>query len=116
MANSTKKKQPRSTKVVISGDATVATAAKWKRDVSAALAAATDVEIVLQDITSADVTLLQLLCSAHRTAADQNKNLTMTGGKKDPVARLLRNAGFLRHLGCLEQDRKTCLWIETLQR
>jgi hypothetical protein len=69
--------------------------------------------VVLDAITNADVTLLQLLCSAHRTAAEQNKVLTMEGGDRSPVAQLIQHAGFLRHIGCHEITGQPCLWIDT---
>jgi ABC-type transporter Mla MlaB component len=116
MGNTRKDKKPANTTVVIKGDATIAAVGRLKKELTEALAAAQEVQVQLQNITAVDVTLLQLLCAAHRSAAEQKKGLTVTGGKQELFAQLLRKAGFLRHMGCRENDRKACLWIDTLQR
>jgi len=107
-----KAKKTTTTNLVISGEATVAAVKKLKASMEKALRSAESVHVELERISSVDVSLLQLLCSAHRTAARAGKTLTIVGVEREPVAGLLRQAGFLRHIGCHETTRRSCLWFE----
>lgn len=99
--------------VVITGDATIGSVKKWKRELEKALRSASSVQVEIGQISRIDVTFLQLLCAAHRTSAVLGKDLTIAGVEREPIASLLRQAGFLRHIGCHESTRRSCLWFET---
>jgi ABC-type transporter Mla MlaB component len=113
MAAGRQKRKEGAKTVVASGPMTVATANKMKAVLVEALGSADAVTVSLENIAGVDVAFLQLLCSAHRTAAEGGKTLTVTGTDREPVASLLRQAGFLRHIGCHESTRRSCLWIDT---
>ena len=112
MATGRQKRKEEPRKLIMNGPVTVATVGKAKAALQEALGAASAVTVSLESITSVDVSFLQLLCSAHRTAADADKVLTVTGTDQEPVASLLLQAGFLRHIGCHENTRRSCLWVE----
>jgi ABC-type transporter Mla MlaB component len=112
MADRKREKTKKPLTLVISGDATVGAARKLKAELGKALRAAANLHVELEQISRIDVSFLQLLCSAHRTAADGGKVLTIVGVEREPVAGLLRQAGFLRHIGCHESTRRSCLWFE----
>jgi ABC-type transporter Mla MlaB component len=97
--------------LTISGDATIAGVKELKSVITEAIAASPAVHVVFEHITSVDVTLLQLLCSSCRTAANQNRTLTVESGSCAPVEGLMEQAGFLRHIGCDEKTSRHCLWI-----
>lgn len=97
--------------VTVSGDATVSSAAALKKELVAALQAASAVDVVVENITAADITFLQLLCSAHRTAAARNKALTVTGLAQERMSAMLLRTGFSRQTGCQENTRTSCLWL-----
>jgi anti-anti-sigma regulatory factor len=99
--------------VVVSGEATVGTANKLKQALLEALESANAVHVVFRDVTAADVTLPQLLCAAHRAAVERNKTLTVEGADRAPLNTMLRQTGFLRHIGCQGNTRRSCLWIDT---
>jgi hypothetical protein len=44
-------------------------------------------------------------------AGDLNKRLTVTGADQDQFSDMLRRAGFIRHTGCRDNDRTSCLWL-----
>ena len=72
-----------------------------------ALAGSGRVDLFLHDVLEADLTFLQLLCSAHRTAAASGAVFTMGGLDADsPVGRLIGKAGAERGAGC----PAGCLW------
>lgn len=112
MATGRQKKKEGARTVVVNGPATVGAIARTKAALEEALDAAASVTVSLEKITNVDVSFLQLLCSAHWSAAEADKTLTVTGIDQEPVASLLLQAGFLRHIGCHETTRRSCLWIE----
>ena len=98
--------------LVVSGDLTVGTAASLKEALQQLLHADANAVVRLERASAADVSFLQLLCAAHRAAADRNGTLEVAGADQEPVASLLRSTGFLRHIGCHDSTRRTCLWAE----
>ena len=66
----------------------------------------------LENVREMDIAFLQLLCSAHRTAADEKKFFTIDGDRELFLA-LLSKSGFQRHIGCRDNDRYPCLWLCT---
>ncbi len=108
-----KKISGRST-ITVSGDVTVSGAKELKEALLNAVRTATSVKVMLRNISCADVTVLQLLCAAHRTAVLMDRTLAIEGADREPMATLLRHAGFLRHIGCHDSTRRTCLWVDVL--
>ncbi len=100
--------------VVISGEAKVPGATRIREALLEALRTGPGLQVVLENISTADVSLLQLLCAAHRSAAQGKKHMVIRGADREPVATLLRQAGFLRHIGCHDSTRRTCLWVDVL--
>ena len=97
--------------VNISGDLTVHHASALKAVLLEAMQNAKAVVFAVDQVTGLDVSFPQLVCSAHRSAAALGTELTITGLEQDPLAQLLLKAGFMRHTGCAESTRKTCLWL-----
>jgi anti-anti-sigma regulatory factor len=97
--------------VSISGDLTVPHANALKTVLLEAMKNAEAIVLAVGQVTGLDVSFPQLVCSAHRTAAALGRELTITGLEQDRLAELLLQAGFMRHTGCAENTRKTCLWL-----
>ena len=70
------------------------------------LAAQGPFELDLGEVDEVDLTGLQLLCSAHRTATARGKEFRVTRWS-EAFERAVETAGFHRHQGCSEG----CLWI-----
>ena len=75
-----------------------------------------EVAFDLQSVGRADLPLLQLLCSAHRSAARLNKRFLFAGARPDLLEKTAESAGYLRHLGCSLDKDSTCLWTEQYKR
>jgi anti-anti-sigma regulatory factor len=69
------------------------------------------IEVDVENIDDVDISFAQLLCSAHRMAADMNKQMTITGLEQERFSQLLGRLGLFRHIGCNESTRKSCLWL-----
>lgn len=92
------------------GDLTIRRVAELKAQVQGALQSATNISIVLAADAEADMTVLQLLCSAHRTASRQGKVLTLAGEFPEQFKMVLNLAGFSRHIGCALDVCGSCVW------
>ena len=75
-----------------------------------------EVAFELQHVTRAELPLIQLLCSAHRSATRLNKRFTFAGARPDILEKTAGSVGCLRQVGCsLDKDR-TCLWTAQYDR
>jgi ABC-type transporter Mla MlaB component len=65
----------------------------------------------LKYFVEADLSFLQLLCSAHQTCVKLGKNLAWSEEKSKSFKQLVLNAGFKRNMGCERNPNPTGLWI-----
>lgn len=93
-----------------SGDLTIRRIAALKAQVEKALAEAANVSIEIAPDAECDMPLIQLLCSAHRTASRQGKILSICGDFPEQLKMILNLAGFSRHIGCALDVCGNCLW------
>jgi anti-anti-sigma factor len=95
------------TVVTAGGRLTASQAGPLQRLLLEAFAGTNNVELSLRDVQEADLSFLQLLCAAHRTAAARGIGFRLCGLESAPaVTRLIRSAGAERGVGCPEG----CLW------
>ena len=92
------------------GDLTIRRIAELKGQVEQALATATDISIAIAADAESDMTILQLLCAAHRTAARQGKSLQLCGEIPEQFRMVMNLAGFSRHIGCARDKSGCCMW------
>ncbi len=76
-----------------------------------ALIDADQVAIDLGNATEADLSCLQLLCSAHRTSLKLNKRLNFVGSLPKHFREAAEAAGYSRSSGCTKDCEQSCLWI-----
>lgn len=89
--------------IVAGGRLTFSHAGRLHRNLLDAFAGAGRVDLFLHDVEDADLSFLQLLCAAHRTAAAQGTAFTIGGLDADsPLLRLIRAAGAEGGVGCPE--------------
>lgn len=95
----------------LGGELTVANGAGLRERLLAAMEASDRVEIDLDQVTAVDLAGLQLLCSAHRTAVEQGKVVTLKD-QSAPVLRQVRvSAGFVFHRSCRFNPDAACFWV-----
>ena len=93
--------------IVAGGSLTCSHAGRLHRELLEAFAGSGRVDLFLHDVREADLTFLQLMCAAHRTAAAQGRVFTIGGlDSASPIRRLILEAGAERGAGCPE----ACLW------
>lgn len=96
--------------VAVGGRLTASQAGRLRAALLEAFDGSLQVEVALQDVTEADLSFLQLLCAAQRTAAARAVGFTLSGLEgAEPVRRLIAAAGAKSGIGCPEG----CVWSVT---
>lgn len=95
----------------VGGELTIPFAGEFRGALLDAFDAAARVIVNLEGVSAADITGLQLLCSAHRSACAREKALCVEGMTNPVVAEAAGLAGFRRHVGCAVDVGKSCIWI-----
>lgn len=90
---------------------TIEDAARLKEALVDALLVSTHLAVDVAAIDAIDLCCLQVLCSAHRTAASRDKTLTILN-PGDCFRQAVRETGYLRHMGCKETGSRPCLWAD----
>jgi len=96
--------------VVLPDDLTISTITDNKTLLMDALNAHEEIRIILRNIEAVDLTGLQLLCSAHRTAVAAGKKLVLSEPLPAPLRQAVRTAGFRRRSGCSFSPETGCLF------
>ncbi len=67
-------------------------------------------QLDLDNVTSADISFLQLICSLHRTCLQSDRHLTISGEMPDTFKAILDAAGYQRTKACTTGGTNPCLW------
>jgi len=106
--------QPEKTNVqkvlVLDGDLTNIRSEEIKAVFADALRDAQEVSVTFGEIAALDLSCLQLLCSAHRSAVRLHKRMRFEGMVPPILTETARFAGFLHLKGCEVDGGRTCLW------
>lgn len=100
----------RQTTLIFSGALDQPNACKVHQALSEAIRNYTYVIVHIQQTTGMDLSFLQLICSAHRTARSQKKNLSLALEGNDCIKDVLMMSGFDRHCGCGSDEAEPCIW------
>ena len=101
-----------SSRLDLNGELTIQRIAELKQQLCSALQDADGLVLNLKEVSRADLTFLQLLCSAHRSAQAAGKFLRCEGVSA-AVDKAVSDAGFLRgNMACGQDCSDSCLWIE----
>jgi len=94
----------------LKGSWTVKRANELKRVLLEILNSCEHMVIDLEELTDLDLSSMQLFCSAHRTSLRDGKHLALYERKSQSLKQMVREAGFVRTLGCHKDPNKNCLW------
>jgi ABC-type transporter Mla MlaB component len=98
--------------LIVSGEVTIQNALAFRDALDEWIEKSDTLELNLGGVADADLTCLQLLCSAHRALMKIKKNLIVTGGElPEAISKVAREAGFVRERGCCGEERHRCMWI-----
>jgi anti-anti-sigma factor len=96
--------------VSFNGDMTVQHAAEIRDVLIKALEETDEVLLDFEQVGTVDLSALQLMCSAHRTAVVLKKTLAYAGVPPDTYRNAIEEAGYLRATGCKLDSTKSCIW------
>ena len=98
--------------IITSGDRlTIETAAEFARLVREALEASKNVAVEFEPALEIDITGLQILCSACKTAASVGQTFSYHGPQPEALAALISASGAERHALCKHNNNSTCIWF-----
>jgi anti-anti-sigma regulatory factor len=66
----------------------------------------------LSNVEEVDLSFLQLLCAAHKSASNAGKAFGLEGALSEALARKVREAGFTCRKECGPHLNGDCLWAE----
>lgn len=95
----------------LDGEMTVGRASEFKDALLKSLEKSDTVEVNFNDVDKVDLSCLQLLCSAHRTAATKGKTLTVKDQSLPLYIEARKNAGLIYSKPCRFVTTGDCLWI-----
>ena len=109
MANWDASNQP--TKVVVlDGALNIQRIGELKEAFAAAFTESDHVVLDLARGTEVDLSFLQLVCAAHKSASRTHKQLTLSGERPECLRQAIEEAGFLPLKGCRDVSGNGCLW------
>ena len=94
------------------GELTVNRAADFKDALVTSLEKANEIEINLNEVTDIDLSCLQIMCSAHLTAAKSGKSLFVKAPSVAVFLQAKENAGFTYSKPCRFASTGDCLWVD----
>jgi anti-anti-sigma regulatory factor len=100
--------------VMLEGDLTLPYAEEMKRAFLKAILDTDSVTVSFGSVRDVDLTCLQLLCSAHRSAVRFKKQVAFSGALPSLVRSAMEMAGYSRLKGCGVGCEDSCLWMEIM--
>lgn len=101
---------PDGTKIILRGELNIERVLEVREKLLTSLQRHAATQIDVREASEIDPGFLQLLCSAHRTAAGLGKKLTVLGLGSSLLRQQLRESGFIRHTGCVLDCGQSCIW------
>lgn len=110
--NNEKKASPKNEVVKFNGDLTIENAQELHRLLLAALDNHKEISLFFEEVTAVDLSFVQLLCAAHRTAVRADKILKLADPRPEVLKTAVRETGFIRETGCALDSQGSCIWKE----
>ena len=98
--------------IITSGERlTIENAAEFSRIIRDALEASHLVAIEFEPAVEIDITCVQILCSACKSAANSGKVFSYHGPQPHSLADIITRCGAERHSVCKHNNGSTCIWF-----
>lgn len=98
--------------IITSGDRlTIENAADFSRVVREAFEASKSVSIEFEPSVEIDITAVQILCSACKSAAVSGATFSFSGAQPQALADIIASSGAGRHAVCKHNNDSTCIWF-----
>ena len=107
---SAQEKEGKTRELVLQGALVIQRVTEVKDELKKALDEVDTLMVNFTETSEVDLSCLQLLCSAHRTAVGLNKTLLRVGGAPAGMNGLMSGAGLLGFSGCSVACSHGCIW------
>jgi ABC-type transporter Mla MlaB component len=97
--------------LTLDGDLTLSQAEELRMLLIKAIINVDKLFLALGDIGEIDLSCLQLLCSAHRSAIRMNKTIAFAGAWTEPFRKAIQQSGYARTVGCNLDCSGSCIWM-----
>lgn len=103
---------PKGTKgeLIMEGSLTIENAAEIRTAIYDALVSTERLVLTIGDNAEVDITLLQILCSAHRGALEADKRITIKTSDESNFSGVLSDSGLAGHSCGARKENGSCLW------
>ena len=98
--------------LTLEGSFSIQDIGELKTNLISALHTGDKVFLNVTNISDVDISCLELFCSAHRTSVSCRKTLAFSSSISGPFRKVVNEGGFKRHVGCMLDVQKTCLWVD----
>ena len=97
--------------LVMGGSLTIENASVIRKKLIGLLLKEDEVFVCINADALVDISFLQLLCSAHRTASKLGKSFALRNKASGNFLSAAAKAGYTRIRGCARDRNGTCLWV-----
>ncbi len=97
--------------ITVKGEITIVNAGEFRNALLNIQDRWSSLTVDLEGLEEIDVTGLQLLCSAHRSAVKLDKQLTLVGQTVETLNKSALKSGFVRERNCAAGGGQECLWV-----
>ncbi|HMK44855.1 MAG TPA: STAS domain-containing protein [Dissulfurispiraceae bacterium] len=97
--------------VMLRGNLTVQHAAVLKNLLMRGLESSSRVVLSFEHVEEVDLSCMQLICAAHRTAVRMQKSVYLSGNVPEIFRQAIQDSGFKRHVGCSFDAGNSCAWM-----
>ena len=91
------------------GEVTILTVETLQKGILSAFETTKNVVIDISGVTELDLAGMQLLCSVHRSSYAHGMEFNVMG-HNDLIWQMAAASGHLRHKGCEQDSKNTCIW------
>ena len=95
--------------VKVSGSLTAANSVQLKKVMADNLRKGNQLELVFGEVTEMDISMIQILAAAVKTAETGDRVFTVRTPVPETVAKSLKLSGFLNHYKCVKSG---CVWCD----
>ncbi|MFO7568421.1 MAG: STAS domain-containing protein [Smithellaceae bacterium] len=104
-------KKTKSGRLTLTDDLSISRATSLREAIEQALKKVKHLTVDIGQARGVDLSFLQLLCSAHRSATVMNKSMTLAGKSNEALQKAVDENGYGRTSGCVLDKTSTCLWV-----
>ena len=98
---------------ILEGDLTLQNSTAIRELFSKSIASRSkNITFSFKDVGDVDLSFVQILCAAHRTAHDKGKTIAFSGCWPESFTNLIIEAGLNEHVGCVSDCSIECPWLE----